>query len=474
METSTTTPLAKIPPHLWDFQNHSALFITYYGNIYEGSLWNCPGYEGGFFIIPANSLQETMKLSDAERTPDRYRKLGWEIKDYRIIRKVIDREQRFAETPIVPIHSTGQKFSKMFVFGAGASSYSVFGEGASSFRTSSYCPPTGYEIFHEKFNDLCEKYPGVMQSLAEFNFRKNDIEGCLEEEWGKYRDYYNPQVTARHINIQFYLQELFSKLSAEVVKRTVRDNLYSLFVRRLQDSLTSPMTNERAVFVSFNYDTILDSFVETFSRPFQDHTDYIDWHSREIVLFKPHGSCNWGWKFRPDRIYSTDRDQQVNELFNKKTEPAQIYFNLLGAPSETVERNSWGTEAMLNLDRKGRYSINKNRIEIIPKGSQDPFYPALLLPYRDKDEFVMPYQHHHALDFCLGHVKELYLIGWKGNEELFNRRLKEKASSLTKIVIVNPNSDEVKNHLTMAGLDLKKYEIREVNNFEDFVLKYQS
>ena len=122
---------------------------------------------------------------------------------------------------------------------------------------------------------------------------------------------------------------------------------------------------------------------------------------------------------------------------------------------------------------KGKYSLNKDLIRRISvSDNQSLHYPALLLPYRDKDEFVMPYQMQHALTQYFNGVSELFLIGWKGNEEVFNTRLKTHAHRLRKITIVNPKAAEVRENLERAGFDLSRYEMNEISDFETFVLNH--
>lgn len=461
---------SKIPYQWFQLQNGPAYFITYFGDIYFGSLWECPGYDDGFFIVQNDKRRKAIDLAPDERTPEKFRELGWEIRDYRTIKKILNGNESFRHSPVKPLHFSGQQFHQMYVFGAAASTFCVFGDRARVFRQAEYNPPTGFEIFDDKYKPFFEKYPAALMSISGFESRNRDIEGYLDDEWCEYKDTYTPEIPARHINIQFYLQELFRHLSEEVIKNEYRYNLFNLFCGNLQKQLRK-QPDQVATLVSFNYDVILDHFIEVFSSPFRTMNDYFDWHNRNIILFKPHGSCNWGWRFRKDKVGNLSAFQLINDLWNKKLEPWQIYYELIGNPAETVEYGSWGIESANNIHDNGRYSLNKNLIEITPKNSSSLYLPALLLPYRDKDEFVMPYQQQLALTSCLDEVKELFLIGWKGNEALFNRKLKAHSHNLKKITIVNTNPNEVKQNLVKAGIDLSRFEIEEVKDFETFVLQ---
>jgi hypothetical protein len=61
------------------------------------------------------------------------------------------------------------------------------------------------------------------------------------------------------------------------------------------------------------------------------------------------------------------------------------------------------------------------------------------------------------------------VIGWKGNEKLFNQLLKEQANRISKVVIVDPAPEVIEQNLefllSRPGVEKKNY-----NDFEDFVL----
>jgi len=467
--------IKKIPFGWFKYQNQSAYFITYHGDIYQGYLTECPNYENGFFIISKNEAIEFQELKNEERTPERYRQLGWEIQDRNIIKHIEpdDGATSFGSNiNFKPLKYNNQDFKKMFVFGAAASSFCVFGDRTKQFRESALNPPTGFEIFDEKYDKYCRKYPGVIQSISGFEAKQKDIEACMEEEWQQFKGSYNPRVVNRHVNIQYYMRELFQDISTFVKNEQWRNNLYSLFTDRIQ-KYVNKNSNERIGIVSFNYDTILERFIEDiFGLGFNSMNDYIDWDARNVMVFKPHGSCNWGWRFRNNQQNGVNQKITVGYLFEKQIEPYEIYYNLLGDPSITVATNSWGLEKGLNKSNLGRFTINKSLLEIIPPNLNDDFFPALLLPYRDKDEFVMPYDHYEAMRHFFGEMEELYLIGWKGNEELFNRQIGQHAHKLKKIVVANPNADEVLRNLTnQSGLDIKNCEVETVKYFEEFVLE---
>lgn len=455
-------------PREWDmYYNNPAYFITYFGEIYFGTIWELQEYPDRFFIVENIKIKELNDLKPEEKTLEKYQQLGREIKDIKVISKIYDYD--IGKNIELKVRNYGNKrYKKMFVFGAAASTFCVFGDKKEQFRKSQLNPPTGYEIFDEKYSSFINQYPGAKKSLPIFESKNRNIEECFEDEWGKFKSVYNPEIAIKHINIQFYLQTLFNAISKEVVEKHHRSNLYSLFLSKFQHYIAQN-PQERISLVSFNYDTILDNFItQIYGYSFDSIDKYIDWENRNILLYKPHGSCDWGWKLKPK--YS---ELNIAEhLYKNNIEPWEIYYKMIDEIDNVIATNSWGFEKIHDKHQRGRFTLNKNLIECIPEQSNNAYIPSLLIPYRDKDEFSFPYDHFNAMSHSIQEAEELYLIGWKGNEELFNKELKTMGHNLKKIIIVNPQADVVKDNLS-KHLDLTKIEIIEIENFETFVLSHQ-
>ncbi len=449
-------------------------FITYFGDIYYGFCYQRLDNLNSFYIIQHGKIHEFNNLPESERIPENLNKLGWEIPDKRIISGTIDQRVEIGSDKgkIDTTKYSDHKCKRLFVFGAGASAFCQVGGGKSDLRKSSLCPPAGFEIFNKTYDSIINKYPGVIDTIPFFNLYKDDIEYCLEQEWADLIKSYNLQIVNRHINVQFFLQELFCAISKNVVENYWRNNLYGMFANKIQKYLVYNPT-ERFGIVSFNYDTILDSFIERIFRiKFDDMSRYIDSNSHPVILLKPHGSCNWGWPISSERLLDYRNEVISDYLYKNMFDFSTIYFRLLGDFNEMVHKKSWSWEQMLNENGLGRFTINKNQIQIIKEGDSGKFYPSLLLPYRDKDEFLMHYDHQHALHSIAGEVEELYLFGWKGNENKFNRLLELRAHNLKKIIIVNPDD-------TSVVENLKKYNLLKstplvIKTFEEFVFQLDS
>ena len=130
--------------------------------------------------------------------------------------------------------------------------------------------------------------------------------------------------------------------------------------------------------------------------------------------------------------------------------------------------HSFGMESSINKNRLGKFTIDKSKLSIIDTNNLLDYFPALLLPYRDKDEFTMPLRHFINMQFYFQYVETLVIIGWKGNEEAFNRQLLQHAQRIKKVVIADPDANTVIKNLEPL---LSKFNIKPVvyNNFEHFV-----
>jgi len=438
--------MSSIPFDLFHYRTQFGRFYTYWGDIYSGTLHEASDNKEGFFIVPNHQLQEVDGLSFLDRTTERMRELGWEIRD---ARSIVDHypvgmnDNEFSVNHGPTISYGNQDFSEMYIFGAGASANCCFGNGKERYVNDPWRSPLGDQIFSSNFDVICRKYHGVLEAIPHFELRNSTIEECLEDDWQKIVHSFRPDLAIRHLNLQFYLQELFRIISSEVVKNHFRFNLFNLFAEHIKTK-TTDRDSLRPIIVNFNYDTILDHYLDMkFGYSSRTLNDYIDWDERRFVHFKPHGSCNWGWVLSQQQRAHLTREP-AGELYRRRILPWQLYYEILGTAREMVNGSSYGME--MHGKRKGRYSLDKLKIEIVR--ADQVAYPALLLPFKEKDEFVMPYYHQTALNVVLPKVQRLVVIGWKGSEQLFLNHLKEKGAGIEQVVVVNPSFEEVKSVLS--------------------------
>ncbi len=439
-------------------------FITYFGDVYHGMAVQLEPNQEDFYIISKQFHFQKIRSQKFGYSQEELESYGLYIKSPAVIQKWLDENQYVQENittkpyqwPHLP-----NRFKTMYVFGAGASANCVFGKGKTELNRSKSRPPLGPELFADRFAYAINHFEGLKLSLPKFEARKNDIENILEDDWDELISEYNPRLSVQHIQLQLYLQEIFPLISGHISEFHYRYALYPLFLQRLYRSQNK---DKGYIFMSFNYDSILDQEIEKhFQLQFSSIEKYISLgNEHRFLLFKPHGSWNWGWRINPAK-QKIIKGSLAEWIYKSNITPATLYYSIL-AGGEMI--NGWGRETTHGIGIS-KQTLDKDKIVVAQNGNE--YFPALLLPYRDKDDFVMPHNHQLMLDNMWQHVEELVIIGWKGNEKLFTTKLKEKAIQLKKITIVNPDFEGVKKYL-QEYLDLKKYSLEHVKDFEDYVL----
>ncbi|MCX7863406.1 MAG: hypothetical protein N2449_10475 [Bacteroidales bacterium] len=87
---------------------------------------------------------------------------------------------------------------------------------------------------------------------------------------------------------------------------------------------------------------------------------------------------------------------------------------------------------------------------------------------------MMSYVMFDTSSFLSDRIEELYLIGWKGNENIFNTRILKNLRSLQKVIIVNPKQDEVINNIQyFVKLNDNDIECINYNSFEEFLMQHK-
>ena len=195
--------------------------------------------------------------------------------------------------------------------------------------------------------------------------------------------------------------------------------------------------------------------------------DYAEVNHSPYCIFKPHGSWNWGWKF-PD--ISKFGGNTAKWLFDNDVNFFKLYYELLGDNENMIDWSTWGLESERNEHRLGKFTIDKSQLHLISSDDVNNYFPALLLPYRDKDEFTMPLRHFMNMQTFIGQIETLIIIGWKGNEIQFNNLLFTQGSRINKIIIADPNPTTIEQNLYPLIQNIKRGNIIHYKNFEDFVL----
>lgn len=450
-------------------------FYTRFGEIYPGYEYPEPTLPGYKVIIQANKSNAYQLLTSADKTIEKIEEYGWVLSND-VITRIVNHNQLPAVKPPTQSQSFYGEFDKknLFIFGAGASANCVYGEAKAGYLADPLRPPLGNGLFDKCFKDHYASYKGVKESLVILQGQGVDVEVLFEEEWTEIHRHNNQEILSRHINIQYYLQRLLGFLSNHIIENYSSKNLYALLSYKLQKIHAASRKNEygrtsfkKFAFVSFNQDNLLEHYItQYFKRPISKMDDYIEVNNSPYCIFKPHGSFNWGWKF--PAIVGTGNNTQ-EWLYENNIDFDTLYFEMLGDPIGIVDWSRFGYESAINQHSLGKLTVDKSKIQLITENNSDQFFPALLLPYRDKDEFTMPASHHDNMIGYLFHIETIFIIGWKGNEAAFNLVLIKYGTNIKKIVIADLNPGAIKKNLQPLLLK-NNIEVKVYNDFEDFVL----
>lgn len=343
-----------------------------------------------------------------------------------------------------------RKAKKLVILGAGASYDHSYGD---SEKTEA--PPLANDLFHDRYDSILSNFPGA-RALAADILLSNNIEAYFQKQWLRLENHYDPVLFRQLINVQYYLYYLMREASRKCEGiRTSNYNVLAKYAREYAES-----RDELVMFVNFNYDILLEeALTRTAGYKYNNIQDYIDAHRKHILLFKPHGSCNWGRTFRKEFIGTIGERADLRNVEGV----ARVLFEsgyLMHSITEHLEPET------------GLFPIGVGPIEsagVIGKS----IFPQILIPYKDKDEFVMPDDHIMMMNNTLRDVEEILIIGWKGTEELFMKRLKDSiGNTQVKITVVNmgDTSKETEEILRGSLSNIKELRFCE-NGFSDFVRK---
>ena len=367
-----------------------------------------------FFIVTPNSQNRDKP----------HREIGLPVKLEQIISwpEYIHNPITNAESYTLP---NNRKAKKMVILGAGAS----FDFTHASPSESNLQMPLTKDIFHDSFEKIIEKYPGASDLSSEISLlisKGGDLENYFEKQWKKIVDNYDPILLNKLINTQYYIHDLFNTLSEELGK-TRKTNYYNL-IKLAHDYIIS-QPNEYIPLITFNYDTLLEQAIERhYNTKFVNIDDYINTDRKNLLIFKPHGSSNWVKKFKAGLYASNFIGLNVNSI--------DVLAKQLYDEERTLPNINDFLQESITFDIKNPNKSVKNN------AYYNYYFPWLLIPYKNKDDFMMPSKHEAMLEHVLGDVEEILIIGWKGSEQKFQQMLKRKLEGKEiKITLIEPDKE---------------------------------
>lgn len=276
----------------------------------------------------------------------------------------------------------------LVIAGAGASFDSIPTRPLKASPAEPFRPPLADELFEPRdmFEAVQREVPRVMQ-IAPNLYRRlsgvsvEDVLGEYAAQTTEYRDRLNQLTSAR-----FYIQAVVAGCEDGWYRNApVATNMMALIdqIERFRKQGRPPL------FVTFNYDRIIESALANRGQAFNRLDDYIA--DGVIPVFKLHGSVDWA---RPIQYAEPTRfggnawqvARQICDAIHELPNPGSI------------ER--WGTVPTSHVN---------NHLAV----------PAIAIPVKSKTNFECPESHLEKLAKLLPEVSTVLTIGWRGGEEHF-------------------------------------------------------
>jgi hypothetical protein len=184
--------------------------------------------------------------------------------------------------------------------------------------------------------------------------------------------------------------------------------------------------DERPIFVTFNYDRLIEHALENRGQSFSAMTDYI--LPNAIRVFKLHGSVDWA-----RRIQRMDNSRFGGSVWEIAKQIADQIATLPAAG----EIQRWRGAA--------------------PSSLADSYIllPAITIPVKAKSKFECPDEHIASLRTALKDVKTVLTIGWRGAERHFLGLLRECGLQDLDVICVAKGprgAEETRENLMAAGI----------------------
>jgi len=312
----------------------------------------------------------------------------------------------------------------MVIFGAGASFDSSpdfpppNAPEEEELNVGGWRPPLANQLFlnpQGAFSDIVQRYDRLRPILS--RLRQVPEGRSVEQQLEIFQNEADAQMNADRerrrqlFAVRYYLYELFRELSSEWLKRTDHVTNYVSLIDQIRQHIPS---DEPVALVTFNYDSLLDDALLSFSYNSQnDIGRHFDAHPT-FKLFRPHGSVNWS------RL--TDLPGGARRTPLQLIEQADS-FNLT---DKYVVAVATDPHQFFNYD--------------------GPIVPAIAIPVQTKtdDTFEWPESHRHYLEKLLPQVTKILIVGWQAREAHFSYMLRSafRTRNLTHLKVVGKDAEE--------------------------------
>lgn len=271
-------------------------------------------------------------------------------------------------------------------------------------------PPLVQDLFDPSFHQVLARYPRAEAAAADIRHGLANEALVIEQYLRKSLRDGNRYDQLRYWAVPLYLQDLFVETARGYPLQP--DN----YDRLINSALS---LNLEVVFVTLNYDTLLDDRLAIYRR-LDSLEAYID-PAEAWSLIKLHGSVNWG------RLVLNPPSQ----LAGGENESAHFSrtFESVGVPELSDE-----------------IALRPGALRQARLGRRDPpqlYFPALSVPLGSADELVSPPAHVAFLKNWLDAQERLnvLVIGYSGLDQEVLRLLKASGSRLASLLVVNGSKE---------------------------------
>jgi hypothetical protein len=313
----------------------------------------------------------------------------------------------------------------LVIFGAGASFDSVphippdrdsvrpIAPFARRLTHDEYRPPLANQLFEDRdsFLHALKAFPQCKPLIP--RLRGNP---AIEQQLAKFEEQAKtfPDRHKQLAAIRYYIQSVLQHLQTNWQQRHAGVTNYGTFLDEVKRWRTE--TDEQVIFVTFNYDTMLEDAIEqVFRSQMVELNDYVTHNEFKVV--KLHGSINW--------------------------------FHEIQYPIGLANH-----DAVIDAAPFLRLSPKVTRVQHVPPNAI-PF-PALAIPVEKKSEFSCPPEHLEVLGNAMREVTKIIAIGWRAMEQDFLKMLSANLTGLKSdvdLMVVSGSADGATGTAANLGMD---------------------
>jgi hypothetical protein len=259
-------------------------------------------------------------------------------------------------------------------------------------------PPLVTELFDPRFAGILNKYPLAQMAASDIRRRRHTPVAIEEFLRTQYRDSNNSLDQRKFHAVHWYLQDVLWCVS----------RFYTSHPDNYDRLVTGCLRLPRVVFITLNYDTLLDDRLRIVSPV--DSLDAYTPPDENWGLIKLHGSVDWGRPIADSFFYNAD-----------------VVYN---TPTTIRVRDE------IVLRRAVTSDIRDVRLQ---RDSDQWFYPAMSVPVGTRDEFSCPPEHIGYLRNVMASQSDLdiLMLGYSALDEEVLRLFKASGKPLRSLMVVN-------------------------------------